>query len=95
MQEKRYPKGHFIAIGMLIGLPLGIPIGIAMGIMAIGPAIGLALGLGIGTYLEKKHNPNPLPMTPEEEDQRRKILAVLAGVFLLGILMFIALFMIT
>lgn len=95
MQEKRYPKGHFIAIGMLIGLPLGIPIGIVSGIISIGPAIGIALGVGIGAYLEKKYNPDPLQMTPEEEDQRKKILIALCGIFLLGILAFIALIIMT
>ncbi|WP_292470063.1 hypothetical protein [Methanolobus sp.] len=93
MEEKRYPKGHFIAIGMLMGLPMGIPIGIVSGMIAIGPAIGIILGVGIGTYLEKKYNPNPLPMTPEEETQRKKVTLALGGIFLLGILMFIVLLM--
>ncbi|WP_319508769.1 hypothetical protein [uncultured Methanolobus sp.] len=93
MQEKRYPKGHFIAVGMVIGIPLGIPIGLLLGMIAIGPAIGVAIGVGIGTYLEKKYNPNPLPMTVEEEKQRKKILLALGGIFLLGILAFIALIM--
>ncbi|WP_319508975.1 hypothetical protein [uncultured Methanolobus sp.] len=92
MEEKRYPKGHFIAIGMAIGIPLGIPIGLLLGMIAIGPAIGVAIGVGIGTYLEKKHNPNPLPMTIEEEKQRKKILLALGGIFLLGLFAFVALF---
>lgn len=72
MQDKRYPKGHFMAIGMVIGLPLGIPIGIVLGMIAIGPAIGLALGVAIGTILEKRYNPQPLPMSAEQETQRKK-----------------------
>nr|WP_321496771.1 hypothetical protein [uncultured Methanolobus sp.] len=95
MQEKRYPKGHFVAVGMVMGLPLGIPIGIVLGMIAIGPAIGLILGLGIGMYLEKKYNPEPLQMTPEEEAQRKKIILVLCGVFLLGIIAFAALLLMT
>jgi hypothetical protein len=95
MQEKRYPKGHFVAVGMIMGLPLGIPIGIAIGMFAIGPAIGIALGVGIGWYLEKKYNPEPLPLAPEDEDQRNKMLLVLGGVFLLGIVAFIALLLMT
>ncbi|ETA67845.1 hypothetical protein MettiDRAFT_1281 [Methanolobus tindarius DSM 2278] len=95
MQEKRYPKGHFVAAGMLIGLPLGIPIGMVLGIFAIGPAIGIVLGLGVGWYLEKKYNPEPLPLAPEDEDQRNKILLVLSCVFLLGIAAFIALLLMT
>ncbi|WMW23982.1 hypothetical protein RE474_07685 [Methanolobus sediminis] len=89
MQEKRYPKGHFLAIGMVMGLPLGIPIGIVLGMIAIGPAIGLIFGIGIGLYLEKKYNPEPLPMTPEEEAKRQKNIMLIGGIFLLGILMFI------
>ncbi|WP_340819634.1 hypothetical protein [Methanolobus sp. WCC4] len=95
MQEKRYPKGHFMARGMIMGLPLGIPIGIILEMIAIGPAIGLGLGVGIGAYLERRYNPDPLPMTPEEEAQRKKVLMALSGIFLLGIIMFIILLMST
>lgn len=95
MQEKRYPKGHFMARGMILGLPLGIPVGILIGMIAVGPAIGLALGAGIGAYLERKYNPDPLPMTPEEEAQRKKVLIALSGIFLLGIIMFVALLIIS
>ena len=84
-----------MAIGMVIGLPLGIPIGLLLGMIAIGPVIGVALGAGIGTYLEKKHNPNPLPLTPEEESRRKKIILALSGIFLLGVLAFVALVMMT
>lgn len=95
MQEKRYPNGHFIAIGMVIGLPLGIPIGIALEMIAFGPAIGLVLGLGTGLYLEKKYNPDPLTLTQEEKAQRKKIIMALSGIFLLGIIAFIALLIMT
>ncbi len=95
MQQRIYPKGHFIAIGMVIGLPLGIPMGILAGMVAIGPVIGIVLGLGIGTYLEKKYNPDPLPMGPEEETQRKKVILALGGIFLLGIIAFVALLMMT
>ncbi|WP_407354989.1 hypothetical protein [Methanolobus sp. WCC5] len=95
MHEKRYPKGYFISHGMVVGLPLGIPIGIVLDMIAIGPLIGLAFGAGIGTYLEKKKNPNPLQLAPEDEIQRKRIILALSGFFLLGILAFIALLMMT
>ncbi|WP_205804333.1 hypothetical protein [Methanolobus halotolerans] len=95
MHEKRYPKGHFMAIGIAIGLPLGIPIGLLSGMVAIGPVIGIALGVGIGTYMEKKYNPSPLQVTPEEENRRKKILLSLSGIFLLGVIAFAALVMLT
>ncbi|MDW7733004.1 MAG: hypothetical protein SCH66_11320 [Methanolobus sp.] len=93
MQEKRYPKGHFMAIGIAIGLPLGILIGLLLDMIAIGPAIGVALGVAIGAYMEKKYNPNPLPISPEDENRRKKILLVVGGIFLLGVLAFAVLVM--
>ncbi|MDK2939211.1 MAG: hypothetical protein PWQ51_1375 [Methanolobus sp.] len=95
MQDKRYPKGHFMATGIAIGLPLGIPIGIALEFLALGPFIGIFLGIGLGLYMEKKYNPNPLQLSPEEEAQRKKIILVLGGVFLLGLLAFISLLLMT
>ncbi len=82
-------------MGMIIGLPLGIPIGLLSGMISVGPAIGIALGAGIGLYLEKRYNPEPLKMTPEEEAQRKKILIALSSIFLLGIIAFIALLLMT
>ncbi|WP_321429629.1 hypothetical protein [uncultured Methanolobus sp.] len=95
MQEKRYPKGHFMATGIAIGLPLGIPIGIALGILAFGPVIGIVLGIGLGIYMEKKYNPDPLILSPEEETQRRKDIILPGVIFLLGIIAFIALLLMT
>lgn len=95
MQEKRYPKGYFVATGMVLGLPLGIPIGLVLGMVALGPGIGIALGAGIGVLLEKKYNPDPLLMSPEENAQRKKVLLALAGIFLLCLIMFFALLIIT
>ncbi|WP_406660149.1 hypothetical protein V7O66_09860 [Methanolobus sp. ZRKC3] len=93
MQNKRYPKGRFMGLGIAIGLPLGIPIGLLLGMIAIGPVIGVVIGLGIGTYMEKKHNPNPLPLAAEEEERRKKIMMALGAFFLLGVLAFVALYM--
>ena len=84
-----------MAMGMVIGLPLGIPIGIVIGMIAIGPAIGLALGTAIGTILEKRYNPEPLPLSQEQEAQRKKVILALGGIFLLGMIMFILLLLIT
>ncbi|MEZ5334510.1 MAG: hypothetical protein R2741_04345 [Methanolobus sp.] len=95
MQEKRYPKGYFIALGIIMGLPLGIPIGIILGIIAIGPLIGVALGLGAGVLFEKEYNPNPLQLSPEEQAHRKKIMMALGSIFLLEMLMFLALLMLT
>lgn len=87
MEEKRYPKGHFIGLGVAIGIPLGMPIGFALGNIALGPAIGAALGVPIGIVLEKKKNPNPRPLTPEEEIIKKRNITILLG---LGLILFIA-----
>jgi hypothetical protein len=95
MQEKRYPKGHFMATGIAIGLPLGIPIGIALGFLAFGPVIGMVLGIGLGIYMEKKYNPNPLILSSEKETQRIKAVILPGVIFLLGIIAFIVLLLMT
>jgi len=71
--EKRYPKGHFVGIGIAIGIPLGIPIGIALGNIALGPAMGLPIGVAIGFALEHANNKNPIELSEEEMQKRRKL----------------------
>lgn len=93
MQDKRYPKNHFMAVGMAVGIPLGIPMGLLLDMIVIGPLIGVALGAGIGVYLEKKYNPNPLQISVEDDRQRKKVILALAAFFLLGLLGLIALLM--
>lgn len=93
MQNKRYPKGRFMGLGIAIGLPLGIPLGIISGMIALGPAIGLALGVGMGAYMEKKYNPDPLPLTAEEAERRKKLMLALGVFFLLGVMAFAAVYM--
>jgi hypothetical protein len=83
-KEKRYPKGHFIGLGMALGAPLGIPLFLALdnpGMMGIGIAIGVA----VGTALEGRYNRNPRPMTEEEIKTVKYataagVLALVAGV---------------
>lgn len=84
-----------MAIGIAIGIPLGIPIGLLLDMIAIGPAIGVALGAGIGAYMEKKYNPDPLPISAEDDKQRKKVILALAGFFLLGLLALVAVMMMT
>lgn len=83
MEQKRYPKGHFIGLGIAIGVPLGMPIGLAMGNLALGPAIGVALAIPIGIALEKKYNPNPRSLTEEERRIKKRNLIIALGVVLL------------
>ena len=76
MKEKRYPKGHFIGLGIAIGVPLGIAIGLILGNIAFGPAIGASIGLPIGAVLENIKNPNPRSLTKKEQQIRKKILII-------------------
>ena len=87
MEEKRYPKGHFVGLGIALGIPLGMPIGLALGNIGLGPMIGMILGIPIGIALEKKKNPNPRQLTKEEEKIRKRNLWIVLG---LGILLFAA-----
>ena len=79
--EKQYPKGHFIGMGLAIGIPIGVPIGLALGNIALGPAVGLPIGLGVGVALEKKYNKNPIELTEEEKSKRKRmsLIGVLVG----------------
>lgn len=79
-KTKRYPKGHFMGIGIALGMPLGIPMWLATD----NPGLigsGLAVGVAIGAALEKKYNGNPREMTREEE--RRQRIAIFGGVLIL------------
>jgi hypothetical protein len=87
-QNKRYPKGHFIGLGMALGAPLGVPLWLATGNPGLIGA-GIAIGLAIGAGLESKYNKNPRPLTAEEK-KNRKLGAIIGVVFLiLGIFAFL------
>ena len=77
--EKRYPKGHFIGIGLAIGIPLGVPIGLALGNIAIGPAMGVPIGLLIGSAMEKMFNKNPIELSDKEKAKQKKLLWITAS----------------
>ena len=79
MEQQRYPKGHFIGLGVAFGIFLGLPIGSVLGNVALGPAIGAAVGLVSGIVLEKKNNPNPRPLTKDEKRVRKRNVLVIAG----------------
>ncbi|WP_321416466.1 hypothetical protein [uncultured Methanomethylovorans sp.] len=80
-----------MSIGIAIGVSLGVPIGLSLGMIAIGPMIGITIGIGIGTYMEKKHNQNPLPISTENEKKNEKAILALLGIFLIVLLVFVAL----
>ncbi len=79
--EKQYPKGHFIGMGLAIGIPIGVPVGLALGNIALGPAIGLPIGLGLGAAMEKKYNKNPIELTEKERTRKKRmsLIGILVG----------------
>lgn len=91
--NQKYPKGHFIAQGLVIGIPIGIPIGLAIGNIALGPAIGVGIGIIIGKILEDKYEKEGKirHLTKEEKVRRKRNLktALVVGsiVILLGIIL--------
>jgi hypothetical protein len=85
----KYPKGHFMGIGIALGIPLGMPIGLALGNIALGPALGLPIGVAIGAAMEKKNQDKIRPMTEAELKLKKR--ATIAGVLvaLVGLLAFV------
>ena len=101
-KNKKYPEGHFTGMWMGIGIAIftgvGVPLSIAtknMGLIGIGPAIGVAFGLSIGSGIEAKYKKEGKIRPLTEEEQKRKKLAVLAGVImlLLGVIAFLFLYL--
>ncbi|MFH1286806.1 MAG: Gmad2 immunoglobulin-like domain-containing protein [Candidatus Magasanikbacteria bacterium] len=84
----KHPKGHYMSLGIAIGIAIGIPFGIAIGNIALGPALGLPIGVALGASLEKKHEKDLRSMTKKEIDLKKKMMLVLLGLFILGIVVF-------
>ena len=101
-KNKKYPEGHFLGMWMGIGIAIftgvGVPISIAtknLGLIGIGPAIGIAFGLSIGAGIEEKYKKQGKIRPLTEEEEKRKKLAVLAGVImlLLGVAAFLFMYL--
>ena len=83
-------EGHYMNMGIALGIPLGLPIGIALDNIALGPGFGVAIGVAIGAYLEKKHKDELRPLTEEEKERKKKIIYLLLGTLVLGVIAFAA-----
>ena len=82
--ERKYPKGYWMAVGISIGVAIGVALGPLFDNIGIGIAIGIAIGSGIGASLERKNKDNIRPLT--EQEQKRQKLGVVIGLALVGIL---------
>lgn len=93
-KSKKYPKGHWMGVGIALGLPIGVALGIVYGVaikkmpvgISLGPAIGVAVGAAIGAYLEKKHEKDVRPFTKEELKIKRISLIAGIAVLIIGLL---------
>lgn len=91
--NKKYPEGYFIGIGVAMGIPFGIPMGIALGNPGF-IGTGIPIGLAIGIALEEKYK-NEGRIRPLNEDEKKtRKLALIAGIgaLILGIIVFLMFF---
>ncbi len=87
--NEQYPEGHFIGmwigIGIALGACIGVPFGIAIGnpaFFGIGLPIGLAIGVAIGSSIEAQYKKEGKIRPLTDEEQNRKMKAVMAGIAL-------------
>ena len=90
-----YPKGHWLSQGMGIGIAIGAGIGVAMQNIGLGVGVGVALGAGIGSQLETKYKDEIRPRTDEEKALRKQAILFTAGVFVTGLLIYLAAYVIS
>jgi preprotein translocase subunit SecY len=82
--EKKYPKGYWMAVGISVGVAIGVALGPLFENIGIGIAIGVAIGSGIGASLEQKYKDNLRPLTEQEQKKQKwsTILGVTAAAIL-------------
>lgn len=83
--ERKYPKGYWMAVGISIGVAIGVAMGPLFDNFGVGIGIGIAIGSGIGASLEQKNKDNIRPLT--ELEQKRQKLGVVIGLTLVGALL--------
>ena len=87
--ERKYPKGYWMSIGIGIGVAIGVAMGPLFDNIGIGIAIGIAIGSGIGASLERKNKDNLRPLN--EQEQKRQKLGTVIALVLVGVLLMAAL----
>ena len=79
--EKKYPKGYWMSVGLGLGIAIGVAMGPIFDNFGVGIGIGVAIGSGIGASLEQKNKDNICPLTEQENKRRRW--AVILGLLIL------------
>jgi hypothetical protein len=85
--ERKYPKGYWMAIGISIGIAIGVAFGPIFDNFGIGIAIGIAIGSGIGASLEQRNKDNIRPLTENEQKRQKWVFAISLS---LGVLLLLA-----
>ncbi|MBU4069781.1 MAG: hypothetical protein KJ646_02255 [Nanoarchaeota archaeon] len=101
---EKYPREHFVGLGLGLGVSIGFLIGLVLGVIAgdlsksiIFAGFAIPIGLILGFFLEKRYNKLGMMRELTEEEKKRKIkffwigfALVLLGMFLLfGIVLFV------
>lgn len=87
-QTKKYPKGTFIVLGMLMGIPISVALAIGTktpGLIGIGPALGLPIGMA---WEEQQKKAGKIATSNDQGTQKKILLflLLLGLVFMAGIL---------
>lgn len=92
--ERKYPKGYWMSIGIGIGVAIGVAMGPLFDNIGIGIAIGIAIGSGIGASLVQRNKDNIRPLTEQEKTRQKRSIAIgLALTVILGVLLIIVYFL--
>ena len=90
--NRTYPEGYFLAIGLALGMPFGLIFVITLdnpGFIGMGIPFGLAIGLALEAKYKKEGKIRPLT---QEEFKTRKLLliaGIAAGLALLVIFLLV------
>jgi hypothetical protein len=88
-----HPQGYGVGVGIALGAGLGVALGTIVDDIAIGIPIGVALGAAIGAAWERSHASELRPLTDSENRLRRRGVTVGLALALMGLLVFVALWL--
>ena len=89
-RTKKYPKGHFIGLGIAIGAPMGIPLWLVIGnpgMIAIGIAVGVAIGAAMESEAKKKGQIRALTKKERADRKRLSWIGIAIGALLFLVLL--------
>ena len=81
----KFPKGHYLGLGLTLGLLVGLVVDILVESISLGPAIGVAIGLALGSAWENKKKYKLRDLTSKEQTLKIRMMIVLTVFILLGL----------